>query len=1031
MAWGRIMNRRRFAVGLAVSAMVVSAALPYTAAAAAPARHYARPTVGTIDPAFRPYLADSKRQVTAVLELSGDPAVAVPGLTKAQQKAHASAMKTAQATVEKSVRADGGRVVARYQYAYNGIKVRATGVQLAKMAALPGVVAVRSLPTYTIDNVSGVPYIGAPGAWQNSGATGAGETVAVIDTGIDYTHADFGGTGTPAAYAAIDSTVVTPATFPTAKVIAGYDFAGNDYDAEGKTGSPTPTPDPNPLDCGAHGSHVSGTIAGDGVKADHTTYAGPYDGTTLADPASWVIGPGVAPDAKLVALKVFGCEGSTNLVVDALEWVASYNATHADGIDVVNMSLGSPFGQPDSPDAVATDNLVATGVVVVASAGNESSVPYITGAPAAATSAISVAALDAFPTLPMATVKGAGADISGNNQNGYPNLPVSGKLHVLANGTGGVKLGCSAADFGAASAGKIVAVKRGVCAFVDKGANAAAAGAIGIIVINRDDTAAGDLPTYIGYVPDLFTIPMVGTDKTAQAALLAHEGASITLASAGTAANPTYQQIADFSSSGPRWGDSWLKPDVAAPGVDLFSALVGSGWNGTTLSGTSMAAPMTSGAAALVREAHPNWSPLKVKAALVNTADASSATISSYDPQRAGSGVIQANRAVATKTLATTSDKTASLNFGYEQTSGAWSEFKTITIWNQTDHAVTYQLAASSKLVSISPSAVRVGAHDSVHVLVRARLTKDQVAALPTADRFLTGDLQGLTSLDGVVTATPTKAADGVYGLRVPYLLVPRGTSAVTAALGNTTVSGSTATTSLRIDNVSFHAGVVDTYALGMTDPRHDGADGTDIRAVGVQAVPAAVFTGVADPSDRGIQFAVNMWDRFSSAAPHEVDIAIDTNGDGVTDRYVIGYDHGNFTAGAYDGVELSLIFDGDFNFIDAWYADAPANGSTLLLPVLASQLGLASGNGSFTYNVAAVDGFSGVADLTAQSTAFDAFTPSQSTGDFVPVAGHGHASIPAWYTADTKAAWMVVTLDDRNGAAQADIVRARTGEPH
>ena len=1026
------MNRRTLAVGLAVSAMVVSAALPFTVAAAAPTRHYTRPTIGTIDPAFRPFLADSKRQVTAVLELSGDPAVAVPGLTKSEQKVHASAMRTAQAATEKSVRADGGRVIARYQYAYNGIKVRATGVQLAKMAALPGVVAIRSLQTYSIDNVNGVPYIGAPGAWANSGATGAGETVAVIDTGIDYTHADFGGAGTPAAYSAIDSTVVTPATFPTAKVIAGYDFAGNDYDADGKLGSATPTPDPNPIDCGAHGSHVSGTIAGDGVKTDHSTYAGPYDSSTLANPSSFVIGPGVAPEAKLVALKVFGCSGSTNLVVDALEWVASYNASHADGIDVVNMSLGSVFGQPDSPDAVATNNLVATGVVVVASAGNESSVPYITGAPASATSAISVAALDAFPTLPMATIKGAGADISGNNQNGYPNLPVSGTLHVLANGTGGVKLGCSAADFDAASAGKIVAVKRGVCAFVDKGANAQAAGAIGIIVINRDDTGAGDLPTYIGYSPEEFTIPMVGTDMTFQAQLLAHDGASITLASAGTAANPTYQQIADFSSSGPRWGDSWLKPDVAAPGVDIFSALVGSGWNGTTLSGTSMAAPMTSGAAALVREAHPNWSPLKVKAALVNTADASSAKISTYDPQRAGSGVIQADRAVATKTLATTSDRTASLNFGYEQIGGNYSEFKTITIWNQTDKSVTYQLAASSDLVSIWPSTVRVRAHDNAQVVVRASLSKDEVAALPTADRFVTGDLQGLVALDGVVTAAPTKAADGVYSLRVPYLLVPRGTSDVSADLvGKTTVSGTTATTSLLLRNDNVHAGVADTYALGLTDPRGDGADGTDIRAVGVQSVPAAVFTGVDDPNDRGIQFAVNMWDRFSSAAPHEVDIAIDTNNDGVTDRYVVGYDHGNLFAGAYDGVELSLVFDADFNLIDYWYADAPANGSTLLLPALASDLGLAPGSGSFSYNVAAVDGFTGVPDLTSQSTAFDAFTPSQSTGDFVPVAGRSHTSIPAWYTPGTKAAWMVVTLDDRNGAAQADIVRARKGEDH
>jgi len=1032
MAWGRNMNRRGLAVALAASAMVVAAALPSTVAAAAPIRHYAQPKVGTIDPSFRPFLADSGRQVTAVLELSGDPAVAVAGLTKSQQKTHAGSMRSAQASVERSVRSAGGRVIARYQYAYNGIKVRATGMQLAKMASLPGVVAVRSLPTYTMDNVNGVPYIGAPGAWQNSGATGAGETVAVIDSGIDYTHADFGGPGTPAAYKAINPTTITPGTFPTAKVIAGYDFAGNNYDSSGKLGSTTPTPDPNPIGCAAHGSHVAGTIAGDGVKANHTTYTGPYNSTTLADPASWVVGPGVAPEAKLVALKVFGCEGSTSLVVDALEWVAVYNASHADGIDVVNMSLGSAFGSADSPDAVATDNLVATGVVVVASAGNASSVPYITGAPGAATSAISVAALDAFPTLPLATIKGAGADIPADNQNGYPSLPVTGQLHVLAGGTTGVKEGCAASDYDAASAGKIVAVKRGVCAFVDKGSNAAAAGAIGIIVINRDDTDPGELPTYIGYSPELFTIPMIGTDRTAQAPLLAHQGASITVVAAGSAPNPTYQQIADFSSSGPRWGDSWLKPDVAAPGVNIFSALVGSGWNGTTLSGTSMAAPMTSGAAALVREAHPNWSPLKVKAALVNTADASSATISGYEVQRSGSGVIQADRAVATRTLATTSDKTASLNFGYEQRSGGYSETKTITIWNQTDRSATYRLAASSDLVSIWPSTVRVHAHDNVQVVVRASLTRDQVAALPTADRLLTGDLQGITSLDGVITATPTKAAPGVYGLRVPYLLVPRGTSDVSADLGRTRVSGTTASTTLRLRNDSVHTGVADTYALGITDPRGDGADGTDVRAVGVQAVPVEVLTGTPDPNDRGIQFAVNMWDKFSSAAPHEVDVAVDTNGDGVTDRYVMGYDHGLLFADAYDGVELSLIFDADFNLIDLWYADAPANGSTLLLPALASDLGLAPGGGSFTYQVAAIDGFTGVPDLTGQSLAFNAFTPTQSTGDFVPVAAHGHTSIPAWFTTGAKVrGWMVVTLDDRNGAAQADIVRARSEGHH
>ena len=120
-----------------------------------------------------------------------------------------------------------------------------------------------------------------------------------------------------------------------------------------------------------------------------------------------------------------------------------------------------------------------------------------------------------------------------------------------------------------------------------------------MIVVNRTDTADGDLPTFIGYNPELFTIPMIGVAKGDVTKLMAGDGQAVTLKGNGSVANPTYQQIADFSSSGPRYADGWLKPDVAAPGVNLLSALDKSGWNGTTFSGTSMAAPMTSGVAAL------------------------------------------------------------------------------------------------------------------------------------------------------------------------------------------------------------------------------------------------------------------------------------------------------------------------------------------------------------------------------------------------------------------------------------------------
>ena len=1022
------MNRRLIAA-LSGSALIVATLAPMAAVAAGPGTRTERVTIAEIDPTFRPYLADANRQLTVVLELAADPALAVDGLTRAQQKTRAGTLRTSQQRLDRRIKAAGGKVTGRYQYAYNGIRVRAKGTGLAALAALPGVVAIRPLRTYTLSNAGAAGYVGAPTAWQANGATGDGVTIAVIDSGIDYTHAGFGGPGTAAAYDANDPEVIEPGSFPTGKVIAGHDFAGNGYDAGGESGSPTPVPDADPLDCGNHGTHVAGTAAGQGVNADHSAYTGPYDAALDLSGGAFAVAPGIAPEARLVALKVFGCEGSTNLVVDALEWVAAYNVSHADGIDVVNMSLGAPFGANTDPDAVATNNLVEQGLVVVASAGNESAVPFITGAPAAATRAISVAALDAFPTLPMASIDLPGAaDVPGINQNAYPALPVSGTLHVVAGPSAGLSLGCSAGEYDAATAGRIAVVRRGDCAFVDKGAAAQAAGAIGIVIVNRTDTPVGALPTFVGYTPELFEIPMVGTDKAAYAALAATDGASVTLASAGTQANPTYQEVADFSSSGPRWGDGWLKPDVAAPGVNLLSTLNGSGWKGTTLSGTSMAAPVTAGVAALVKDVHPGWSPLRVKAAIANTADASSAVIAADDPLRAGAGVVAAERAVSTTVLATTSDGTTSLNFGYEQADGSWGEHKWLTLTNTGDRTVRYELSASTDLVSISPSSVRVRGHDTVRVLVRASLSRAEVAALPSADQFITGDFGGLTTLAGVITATPARAADGAYALRVPYLLVPRGLSDVDADLrGPATTSGGITSTTLRFHNTGAHAGYADTYALGVLDVRGDGDHGTDIRAVGVQTLPGEVFGST--PDDRSLQFAVNMHDRFSTAAPHEVDIAVDTDDDGEADYYVVGIDNGLVSAGAYDGLFISVIFDAvTFDVVDAWLADAPLNGSTLILPALASDLGLTEGDGAFSYWVAAFDGFTGGADQTAITPSFDAYEPAQSTGDFVAVPARGRVSVPAWVTASAQGVkgWMVVTLDDRNGGGQADVVRLR-----
>lgn len=833
--------------------------------------------------------------------------------------------------------ADAGELY-RTANAVPGIAVSATPAQLPELAAMPQVRSVRTLVPKTPANSTAVQLTRTVQAWQQTGRFGDGVRIGIIDDGIDYTHADFGGPGTPEAYAAIDRTRVEPSYFPTAKVVGGYDFAGDEYDASGASGPDAlaPRPDPNPLSCGQHGTHVAGSAAGLGVDADGSTFRGGYrelDGEALN---RMRIGPGTAPRAQLYALKVFGCGGSTLLTAAAMDRALDPNGDgdFSDRLDVVNMSLGSDYGAPDDPDNLFVRKLAENGVLPVIAAGNGGDRYDVGGSPGSTPEALTVASSrDSYVLRDGAEVT-APADVAGVQAGQYsvgyedddsldltaPVVPMSDPANAD---------GCrpfTPADAGAV-AGKLVwlewddddATRR--CGSAARTDNATAAGAAGVLLSSTvDQFTAGiagnaDIPVFQFTATATEVLRPALDAATLQVRLTGGLRRSVPTADASITDTPS-----GFTSRGVR--APAVKPDVSAPGDTITSALTGSGDGRLVISGTSMATPHVAGVGVLVGEAHPEWTTEEIKAAVMNTAIADirvggrqQGTV--YAPNRVGAGRVDARAALGTELLAMVADDPGhvSVDFGVVEVAGPTTLSRTIEVVNKGDAAarlaaeyqpittvpgVTYELSAGSVEVAPGQTAsltVTLRIVDPVALRKTADPTIEKIT-LGVARQFL-ADASGRVVLDPVAGADPDAPP-----LRVPVYSAPRPVADITGP-DEVSLRGRDAQAVLNLSGRAVDQGsgdaayrsLVTVLTLQAASPRlpdcgpltvdcapNRTARGGDIRYVGATSTaPLAIAQQRPDRAVLG--FGVATWDEWYNVGDNTVPfVDIDTTGDGLPD---------------------------------------------------------------------------------------------------------------------------------------------------
>ncbi|MGY1856767.1 S8 family serine peptidase [Modestobacter sp. SYSU DS0290] len=1037
-------------------------------------------------------------QVYADALASGSPAQAADAARAAKPEVEAAA---ADVVGELPAAVPDAEVLYTASTVVTGVAVAADAADHAALGALPGVTAVLPITPKTISNTGAARVVDAVTAWQDLGNTGEGVSVGIIDTGIDYTHADFGGSGDVAQFTALQAAEAAPApagVYPNAKVVGGHDFVGDSYNADPRSAAyqPVAMPDENPLDCNGHGTHVAGTTAGYGVTADGETYRGGYDDSL--DVGSLRIGPGMAPEASLYALKVFGCDGSTDVTVQAIEWAMDPNGDGSieDHLDVVNLSLGSDYGLADDADAMVANEAMKQGMLVVMSAGNAGDSYDIGGSPGNAPRGIGVAASnDGYGVFDgWQVVSGAGPEgiRPGLRSIAYSDLDDAGQVKpdvtapvVLPEG-GDDPTGC--ADWSGDYTGEIVLIEAAgfACGSVAKGGNARDHGAAGFMIIGDDDL----LETGITGVPQIPGILVTATDGAALAAAVQAGPVTVTfgpsLKDAAIVDDPAQVDLlASFSSRSSRQANG-LKPDVSAPGVTLYSAAVGTGTQGVSESGTSMAAPTTSGVTALIRAAHPDWTTEEVKADLMNTAghDVHTADGTVYGPNRQGAGRIDAQAALTNEVLAyaDAGSGVVSASFGVvEAVDPKVVQNRQVTVSNKSAKTVTYTLAYQALAQQpgvtyrVEPSVVSVA--PNTRTVVNVVMTVDRDRLRKVADPTVVTDdgRQFLGEASGRLVLTPQAA--GAPALRVPVHANAKPASNLVAqdrqpgktialvgrGVANGTFGDPTAYTSL--GSAFERLGVSPQLPKCTTEARSDCYKSELERSVDLAQVGVASDVA-ASPDDPWLYFGVAAHGKYTSPETAvNYGVYVDATGDGAWDYQVTTYRIADYDAplvvvtdrqyqllprgnpwigylNIADGTVDTNAFDSDVQLLSAPLSVMP------LLTADASRIsfGVQSTSAYGTVDdLGTVTGPDGGAELADEAMSFDplhpglSFTASSGPAVLVPVTGGSTISVTqsAAYAQDTavggpKGAMVVLQHNGSTGPGRTQFVpvAVRPGAP-